>query len=95
MKNGTVIKHQIGSIAQDWVADFPELVVEPGTAEQYYGLDYDRIGVIALGAVKELGNLVTQKDAEIKALNTRLAALEQMLKQLKGHVEKQPQPKQR
>ena len=94
MQNGTVIKHQIGSIAQDWVADFPELVVEPGTAEQYYGLDYDRIGVIALGAVKELGNLVTQKDAEIKALNTRLAALEHMLQQLKGQLEKQPKPKQ-
>jgi hypothetical protein len=94
MKNGTVIKNQIGSIAQDWVADFPELVVEPDNDAQYYGLAYDRIGVVALGAVKELSSLVTHKDAEIKALNARLAALEQMLQQLKEQVEKQPQPKQ-
>ena len=87
MRNGTVIKQQIGSIAQDWLADFPELVVEPETAEQYDGLDYDRIGVIALGAAKELNILVTQKDAEIKALNVRLAALEQLVQQLKGQLE--------
>jgi hypothetical protein len=94
MKNGTVIKHQIGSIAQDWVADFPELVVEPETDEQFYGLDYDRIGVVALGAVKELNDVVTRKDAEIKALSDRLAALEQMLQQLKGQAEKEAQSKQ-
>jgi len=94
MKNGTVIKHEIGSIAQDWIADFPELVVEPETADEYYGLNYDRIGVVALGAVKELSNLVTQKDAEIKALNDRLAALEKLLAPLKGQTGNQPQPKQ-
>ena len=87
-KNGTLIKHQIGSIAQDWVAHFPELVTEPETDEQYYGLDYDRIGVVALGAVKELSNLVSQRDAEIKALNARLAAVEQMLQQLKSQDQK-------
>jgi Chaperone of endosialidase len=79
MKDGTEIKQQIGSIAQDWIADFPELVVEPDTDDQYYGLDYDRIGVVALGGVKELGNLVAQKDAEIRALNARLTALERRL----------------
>jgi hypothetical protein len=94
MKNGRVIKHQIGSIAQDWLANFPELVVEPQTDAQFYGLDYDRIGVVALGAVKELTNLVNQKDTEIQALNARLAALEQMLQQLKGEIQRQPQPKQ-
>ena len=76
MKNGTVIRQQIGSIAQDWIANFPELVVEPETADGYYGLDYDRIGVVALGAVKELSSLVAQKDAQIKALTERLERLE-------------------
>jgi hypothetical protein len=89
MNNGTVIKHEIGSIAQDWIADFPELVVEPATPEEFYGLNYDRIGVVALGAAKELSSLVTQKDAEIKALNARLAALEKLVQQLVGQVEKQ------
>lgn len=93
MKNGTVIKQQIGSIAQDWLANFPELVVEPQTGNQYYGLDYDRIGVVALGAAKELNTLVAQKDAEIKALNARLAALEQTVQQLKRDIERQSQPK--
>jgi hypothetical protein len=82
MKDGTVIRQQIGSIAQDWVATFPQLVVEPQTDDQYYGLNYDRIGVVALGGVKELTALVEAKDAEIKALSVRLAALEQALRQL-------------
>src|SRR5262249_47648151 len=46
MNNGAVIKQQIGSIAQDWLTDFPELVVEPTGEDQYYGLAYDRIGVV-------------------------------------------------
>jgi Chaperone of endosialidase len=82
MKDGTVIRQQIGSIAQDWVATFPQLVVEPQTDDQYYGLDYDRIGVVALGGVKELTALIEAKDAEIKALSERLATLEQALRQL-------------
>jgi hypothetical protein len=82
MKNGTAIKQQIGSIAQDWLADFPELVVEPNGEDDYYGLDYDRIGVVALGAAKELSDLLAQKDAEIKALTDRLNALEQQIQRL-------------
>ena len=89
-RDGKAIKHQIGSIAQDWIKDFPELVVEPESADQFYGLDYDRIGVVALGAVKELNNLVAEKDAEIKALNARLVTLEQTLQQLTAHLEAQP-----
>jgi len=94
MRNGRVIKHQIGSIAQDWLTNFPELVVEPKTDSEFYGLDYDRIGVVALGGVKELTNLLTEQDAEIQALKARLAALEQMLQQLKAEIEKQRQSKQ-
>ena len=94
-RNGAVIKHQIGSIAQDWIKDFPELVVEPKTDEEFYGLDYDRIGVVALGAVKELNDVVAEKDAEIKALTARLTALEQLLLTVTEQLEKQAQaPKQ-
>ena len=42
----------------------------------------ERIGVVALGGVKELTALVEAKDAEIKTLSARLAALEQALRQL-------------
>jgi hypothetical protein len=91
MKDGRLIKQQIGSIAQDWLKDFPELVVEPQRDDEYYGLAYDRIGVVALGAVKELNELIAQKDREIKALTDRLDALEQLLR---AQAEKQPQQKQ-
>jgi len=74
-RDGTVIKHQIGTMAQDWIANFPELVVEPKADDQYYGLAYERIGVVALGAVKELSKIVSQKDAEIARLTAELSAL--------------------
>ncbi len=75
-RSGTVIKDQIGTIAQDWMKDFPEMVVEPQKDDEYYGLNYDRIGIVALGAVKELNNIVSKKDAEIAQLAGKLAALE-------------------
>lgn len=73
-RDGSVIKDQIGTMAQDWIANFPELVVEPQADDQYYGLAYDRIGIIALGAVKELSSIVSQKDAEIARLAAKLAS---------------------
>lgn len=88
-RDGRTIKHQIGSIAQDWIADFPELVVEPSNDDGYYGLDYDRVGVVALGAAQELHALLKEKDAEMRrkdaeiaALTERLARVEAVLKAL-------------
>ena len=82
-------RHEIGSIAQDWLKDFPELVVKPNNDQSFYGLNYERIGVVALGAVKELNTVVEQKDAEIKALNDRIAALEAAIKSLTTAVQQQ------
>ena len=81
-KSGVARKQQIGSIAQDWLKHFPELVVEPNGPDQFYGLNYERIGVVALGGVKELSELAAQKDAEIKALTDRVSTLEQLVRQL-------------
>lgn len=81
--------HEVGSIAQDWLKDFPDLVVTPKTADQFYGLNYERIGVVALGAVQELNAVVEQKDAEIKSLNDRIAALEAAIKSLTTAVQQQ------
>ena len=74
--DGRTIKHQIGTIAQDWIADFPEIVTEPETEDGYYGVSYDRIGVVALGAAKELNEIIAQQAATIAALEKRLEALE-------------------
>lgn len=82
-------RHEVGSIAQDWLKDFPELVATPTTADQFYGLNYERIGVVALGAVQELNAVVEQKDAEIKSLTERIAALEAALKSLTTAVQQQ------
>jgi hypothetical protein len=75
-KSGKVIKDQIGTIAQDWIPNFPELVIEPETDKQFYGLNYDRIGIVAIGAVKELNKIVKDKDTEIADLKKRIADLE-------------------
>ncbi len=85
----TSTHREVGSIAQDWLKDFPELVVKPKAAGQFYGLDYDRVGVVALGAVKELNAVVEQKDAEIRSLTERIAALESALKSLTTTVQQQ------
>lgn len=75
-KNGKLIKQEIGSIAQDWIESFPELVVEPHNEDGFYGLNYDRIGVVALGAAKELNALVVKQQAEIADLTAQVARLE-------------------
>jgi len=78
-KDGKVIKQEIGSIAQDWIKDFPELVTEPASEDDHYGLAYDRIGIVALGAVKELHQQIKQRDEQIATLEARLARLEAFL----------------
>ena len=67
---------QIGVIAQDVQAFYPELVDEHrGTL----ALRYDRIGVISMAAVQELK---TEKDAEIRELKTENASLKQQMGQI-------------
>lgn len=85
-KSGKVIKHEIGTIAQDWAKHFPELVTEPENEDDHYGLSYDRIGVVAIGAIQELNRKVEaseakvrQRDAKIADLETRLARLEALI----------------
>ena len=86
-KSGVARKQQIGSIAQDWLQNFPELVVEPNGPDQFYGLNYERIGVVALGGVKELSELAALKDAEIQALTERVSSLEQTVRQLLSQLQ--------
>lgn len=85
-KAGKVIKHEIGSIAQDWMKEFPELVVEPENEDDYYGLAYDRIGIVAIGAAQELSKKVdeqqqqiAERDQKIADLEARLARIEKLM----------------
>lgn len=86
MKSGKVIKHEIGTIAQDWLEHFPELVDEPQNEDDHYGLVYGRIGVVALGAAQELNaklkeqeELIKERDEKIADLEARLARLEALI----------------
>lgn len=62
---GTPIKHEIGSVAQDWLKHFPQLVDEPKNDGGYYGLAYERIGIIAIGAIKELEARVAELERQL------------------------------
>ena len=62
-------KRQIGVIAQDLQANFPEVVVEDGSG--FLGVNYDRIGVIALQGVKELASTTSAFDARLAGLETK------------------------
>ena len=67
---------QIGVIAQDLQAFFPELVDDK---HGMLSVGYDRIGVISMAAVQELK---TEKDAEIRELKTENASLKQQMGQI-------------
>ncbi|QBG47446.1 hypothetical protein EGM51_08595 [Verrucomicrobia bacterium S94] len=64
---------QLGFIAQEVQPYFPEIVDD---GEEYLGLSYGRVGVIAIGAIKELNTKVETLKAENRALKDRLDALE-------------------
>lgn len=58
---------------------FPEIV---DSDEEYLGLSYDRFGVLAVGAIKELNEKVVSLESENAALNERLTALEALVQSL-------------
>jgi hypothetical protein len=66
-------RREIGVIAQDVETAFPELVSTWG-AESYRAVDYGRLTGVLIEALKEIR---AEKDAQIAALEGRLAALEQ------------------
>ena len=70
---------QIGFIAQEVQDLFPEIV---DSDEEYLGLSYDRFGVLAVGAIKELNEKVVSLESENAALNERLTALETLVQSL-------------
>jgi hypothetical protein len=52
-------RHDVGVVAQELYEIFPELVVTaPEGSGQYWGVNYDKLGALALQAVKELNQKV-------------------------------------
>ncbi len=73
----------IGLIAQDVNALFPEVVdirnVYDSTtknAADWYGMNYAGLGVLAIKAIQEQQNIITQQQQQIDALTKRLDAIE-------------------
>jgi hypothetical protein len=77
-------RREIGVLAQDVEAVFPELVVNWGK-DNYKAVDYGKLTGVLIEAVKELR---AEKDAQITTLEARLAALEQAtgIDSASGHV---------
>ncbi len=87
----------LGLIAQEVAEVIPEAVVKGKDEATTMGLNYSSLVPVLIKAVQEQQTTLERKDAEIKAvraendaLNTRLAAIEQLLQaQLKEQAEKQ------
>ncbi len=74
-------KTEIGLMAQDVLAYFPEIVYtnNDDKGEQFYSMDYSRIGVLAVKALQEQQVVIEQQRAEIDTLKTRMAVLERLV----------------
>ncbi len=78
---------EIGVIAQDVEAVFPELVSQWGD-ENYRGVDYGRMTAVLIEAVKELN----KKSTEVDELKTRIEQLEKAIQKLLIKKEGENQP---
>ena len=75
----------------DFAADGDTVFVYGRQVKDFRTVDYDAIAMLNVSATQELNRIVAQQDGEIQALNARLAALEQMLRE---QTDKQPRQKQ-
>jgi uncharacterized coiled-coil protein SlyX len=66
----------------DFAEDAGEVFVYGREVKDFRVVDYEAIAMLNVSATQELNRLITQQDGEIQALTARLAALEQILKDL-------------
>lgn len=80
-KERKVNTRSLGLIAQNVAGYFPEIVSKSYSKDgiQYLGLDYSKIGVLALKAVQEQQAIIEQQQKQIDNLEKRLAVLERLL----------------
>jgi hypothetical protein len=75
----------------DFAEDAGQVFVYGREVKDFRVVDYEAIAMLNVSATQELNRLVAEQDSEIRALNARLAALEQILRDL---AQKQPLQKQ-
>lgn len=66
----------------DLAEDAGQVFVYGREVKDFRFVDYEAVAMLNVSATQELNRLITQQDGEIQALNARLAALEQILKDL-------------
>lgn len=76
----------VGLIAEDVLAVWPELVSGDPAQPETLGLKYDRLGAALLPLVQDHDARVDALEAENRALRERLAALEQRLERLERNA---------
>ncbi|RFS17722.1 tail fiber domain-containing protein [Emticicia sp. C21] len=83
-------KNEVGLMAQDALKYFPEIVYDNTNdkGEQFYTMDYSRIGVIAIKAVQEQQTLIDKQQVEIKELQKQLKKQEAAIELLTNTVNK-------
>jgi hypothetical protein len=75
-------RREIGVIAQEVEAVFPELVTIWGEHD-YRAVDYGRLTAVLIEAVKELNAKHDKLEADNEALRVELKSLRQVVKELK------------
>jgi hypothetical protein len=65
-------RHDIGVIAQELINIFPEVVVTTEVEGEYWGVNYDRLGALALQAAKELNEKIENLELNIANASTSL-----------------------
>jgi len=86
-----VLEVKNGKFRTDFVEDVGQVFVYGREVKDFRVVDYEAIAMLNVSATQELNRIVAQQDGEIQALNARLAALEQMLRE---QTDKQPRQKQ-
>jgi hypothetical protein len=86
-QNGHRAVHEVLEVKQDkfrtdFAEDAGQVFVYGREVKDFRVVDYEAIAMLNVSATQELNRLITQQDGEIQALNARLAALEQTLKDL-------------
>lgn len=79
--NDNVDKRDIGLVAQEVEAEFPELVYQ-NESDGYYALKYDKLTAILVESVKELKILLDEARQENTEMSRKISVLEQRLEKL-------------
>lgn len=71
-------KTEVGLMAQQTLKYFPEVVYSNKNerGEQYYSMDYSRIGVLAIKAVQEQQTIIQKQQKEINALKEQMKEID-------------------